>query len=141
MLVGCASGPEKKIMTNADYQGFARGFVWTHACHEKGLLSTELAAKGVGMMQTNLSTTLIYNPEDLKASIEMMRDAVRTEPLERYRSRCSEMAIHIQSAANQWAAKEQDSAQSMAAFQQAARNFQLNKPIFCSTIGNMTMCN
>lgn len=132
-LVGCASQP-KPMMQAHEYTGFAQGWAGWQKCIQSGAVSPEIGALGIRYV-TNELHDRAYDANRLNQEIQKAVAATTSVDT----SACNSFAAVV-------AGKQQQMELNRATYQSHQQSLQSNmpiipKPVYCTTVAGVTMCN
>lgn len=137
-IAGCAT-TTTSTMPEEKYQQFSSFMAWTQKCFENNYMSTQTYADTKNAIGYLVGTWRY----DTGKMVSMMRDAYANVTPSQPSCRQTEAnAFQLISVANQHRSDEKDNQRYRnEALRELNRNISNNKPIYCNSIGGMTMCN
>lgn len=132
-MVGCASQP-KPVMQDHEYMGFAQGWAGWQACIKAGAVTPEIGALGIRYVTGELNSRS-YDAARLNQEVQKAISAAA--PVDT--AACNMFATVV-------AEKKQQMEINRATYQSYQQSLQNNmpvipKPIYCTTVAGVTMCN
>ncbi|WP_312917158.1 hypothetical protein [Stutzerimonas kunmingensis] len=133
LLAGCATAP-KPVLAPHEYTGVARGWVGWNRCISTGAVSPEIGALGIRYVKGEL-TNRAYDQRLLDQEVQKASQEMPDADLRFCNSFATQVAGHKQQIDINNAAVSRQ--------QQELQNVLNNipKPVYCNTVGGVTMCN
>ena len=135
VLTGCASQPAP-VMDAQRYTTFAQGWVGLNRCIESGVMDPSTGALGKQYLQVELGE-YTYDANQLNQEIRRIAAAAPTVPA----SVCNQIATGVMAEKNKIDAHNVGVRRSEQVLQNTLNQINNSRPIYCNTVGGVTMCN
>lgn len=134
-LVGCASPPAPR-MEQAKYLSFAESWVGLNRCIESGAIDPGTGALGKQYLQGALGG-YTYDQGYLNQEVNRLSAMVSNVP----QGKCNQVAAAILAEKNRLDTFNANVARSEQSLQNTINQINQSRPVYCNTVGGVTMCN